>query len=65
MLSSLGHYGEWGQWQAGDDVGPGHLAVRDGGAAICVGGPRCFQFLGRQGLESHPFALLGTIVEKW
>ena len=65
MLSSVGCEGEWGQWQAGNDVGPGHLAIRDGRAVVCVGRPRCFQFLSRQGLESYPFPFLGNTVEKW
>ena len=55
----------WGQWRSGKDVGPEHLSIREGTAVVCVGGPRCFQCLGRQESASHPFALLGNLVEKW
>lgn len=64
VLLQLRPLWEMGAVAAGDDVGPGHLAIGDGRAVACVGGPRCFQFLGRQELESHPFALLGTMAEK-
>lgn len=47
MLSSVDCHGEWGWWQASSDVGPGHLAVRDDRAVVCMGGPRCLQFLDR------------------